>query len=370
MQLSYLGKNPWVHGCFTGGLITGGVCIDGEIPTVNMAADNSNVPPLTPSLSGIKWFVFGVVLLVVAKKFIPKKRYLSKKKLCGRVVVITGGNSGIGYATAVDLAKRKARIILACRDRKKGEDSADKIRKISKNTNVIFKHLDLASFSSVTQFARMILTTETRLDVLINNAGLMASPLWRSEDGYEMQLAVNYLGHFLLTNLLVNLLKKSQGKIINLTSYMYKMGRINFHDLNSEKSYDPWKAYYQSKLANVLFTRELSKRLESFQVTVNAVHPGMVATNLGQHSLFKLPGLRCFLFPLIWLMWKSPEEAASSIIYLIVSEKVEGMTGLYFSNCKEQELEQHAMDDGVAKKLWEKSMDLVGLQKSNLCPKF
>lgn len=321
---------------------------------------------LPPILFALKWLVVGLVLIVVVNNLMRTKRFRSKKKLPGRVIVITGANSGIGYTTAVDLAKRKARVILACRSKEKGEEAANKIRKLTKNDHVVFKQLDLASFASITQFSRTLLTSETRLDVLINNAGVMACPLWRSDDGYEMQFAVNYLGHFLLTHLLLNLLKKSEGKIINLTSYMYKMGQINFDDLNSEMSYDPWQAYYQSKLAVVLFTRELSRRLEDFEVTVNTVHPGMVATNHGRHSIFKLPGLRYLLSPIIWTMWKSAGQAATSVIYLVVSEKVETMSGLYFSNYKTQPLEANAMDDGVAKKLWEKSLDLVGIQKSNL----
>lgn len=321
---------------------------------------------LVPYLNTLKWLVVVLFLIVLLKKLITRKRYLNRKKLSGRIVVITGANSGIGYATAVDLAKRKAKVILACRDKTKGEEAVARIKKMSRSINVVFKPLDLSSFASVRQFARTILTAETRLDVLINNAGVMACPLWRTEDGLEMQFAVNYLGHFLLTHLLANLLKKSQGKIINVTSYMYKMGHINFDDLNSEKSYDPWSAYYQSKLAMVLFTRELSKRLEDSEVTVNAVHPGMVATNLGRHSYFKLPGVRYLLSPLIWLMWKNVEQAALSVVHLVVSDNVEDVSGLYFSNFKSQAIEKHAMDEGAAKKLWEKSLDLVGLQTSNL----
>ena len=321
---------------------------------------------LVPSLSTLKWLVIIIILIILCKKFATTRRRRFKKKLSGRVVIITGSNSGIGFETAVDLAKRNAKVILACRDKIKGQRAAIRIQKMSKNTHVVFKQLDLASLSSVREFCRAILTSESRLDVLINNAGLMACPMERTEDGFEMQFGVNYLGHFLLTNLLVNLLKKSQGKIINVTSYIYKLGRINFSDLNSLQSYNPWNAYYQSKLAVVLFTQELSIRLADSKVVANAVHPGMVATNLYRHTIFKLPGLWYLMSPVTWLMWKSAEDAASSIIYLIVSDNVEDMTGEYFSNYKVQQLEPHALDEGVAKKLWDTSVDLVGIKNPQI----
>jgi NAD(P)-dependent dehydrogenase (short-subunit alcohol dehydrogenase family) len=332
----------------------------------NMADDIGSVQSLAPSLSTIKWVVIIIILIILGNKFATTRRRRFKKKLNGRVVLITGSNSGIGFSTAVDFAKRNAKVILACRDKIKGERAAIRIQKMSKNMNVVFKQLDLASLSSVRAFCRAILTSESRLDILINNAGLMACPMKTTEDGFEMQFGVNYLGHFLLINLLVNLLKKSQGKIINVTSYLHKLGWINFEDLNSVKSYDPWKAYYQSKLAVVLFTQELSRRLNDSKVVANAVHPGMVATNLYQHTIFKLPGLWYLLAPVTWLMWKSAEDAASSIIYLAVSNSVEDVTGQYFSNYKVQELEPHALDEGVAKKLWDISVDLVSLTNSQI----
>jgi NAD(P)-dependent dehydrogenase (short-subunit alcohol dehydrogenase family) len=332
----------------------------------NMADGMESVQNLFPNLSTLKWLVIIIILLILAKKFATTRRRRFKKKLSGRVVIITGSNSGIGFATAADFAKRNAKVILACRDKVKGQKAAIRIQKISKNTNVVFKQLDLASLASVRQFCRAILTSESRLDVLINNAGLMACPPERTEDGFEMQFGVNYLGHFLLSHLLVNLVKKSQGKIINVTSYMYKLGRINFNDLNSVQTYTPWKAYYQSKLAVVLITQELSRRLADSKVTVNAVHPGMVATNLYRHTIFKLPGLWYLLSPVTWLMWKSVDDAASSIVYLAVSDSVEDVTGEYFSNYKVQQLEPHALDEGMAKKLWDTSIDLVSLKNPQI----
>ena len=329
-----------------------------------MADGTGSLQNFIPNLSTVKWLVIIVILLILVKTLSTTRRRRYMKKLNGRVVIITGGNSGIGFTTAVDLAKRNAKVILACRDKIKGQKAASRIQKISKNTNVVFKQLNLASLSSVREFCRTILTSESRLDVLINNAGIMACPLERTEDGFEMQFAVNYLGHFLLTNLLINLIKKSHGKIVNVTSYLHKMGRIDSSTFIGGESYSPWQAYYQSKLAMVLFTQELSRRLAKSKLVVNAVHPGMVPTNLYKHTIFKFPGMWYLLSPITWLMWKSAEDAASSIVHLVVSDNVEDVTGQYFSNYKVQKLESHAQDEGVAKKLWDTSADLCGLKSS------
>lgn len=219
----------------------------------------------------------------------------SRVSLNGKTVIITGGNTGIGKETALDLAKRKARVILACRNDDRGQTAAEEIRKASRNKNVEYRHLDLSSLSSVRQFSSDILDEDIPVDILINNAGIMRCPYWKTEDGFEMQFGVNHLGHFLLTNLLLDRIKESpNARIVNVSSIGYKRvpEGINFDDLNSEIKYSPHKAYCQSKLANVLFTRKLAKRLEGTTVTVNSLHPGVIWTDLGRHfvkdiSLFK-----------------------------------------------------------------------------------
>ena len=208
----------------------------------------------------------------------------SKALLNGKTVIITGANAGIGKETAVDLARRNARVIMACRSVEKGEKAAVEVRKRSESDNVVFMQLDLASLTSVRQFAARVLEEEPRLDVLINNAGVMACPYTKTEDGFEMQFGVNHLAHFLLTNLLLDRLKEApSARIVNVSSRGYTFGKINFNDLGSEQSYKPWGAYGQSKLANILFTSTLAKRLEGTSVTTNVLHPGMVRTNLAQH---------------------------------------------------------------------------------------
>ena len=200
-------------------------------------------------------------------------------------MIITGGNTGIGKETAIDLAKRKARVILACRSEERGETAAAQIRRITKNDDVVYRHLDLASLASVRQFCEAVLQDEARIDILINNAGIMRCPYWKTEDGFEMQIGVNHFGHFLLTNLLLPRLKEApSARVVTVSSKAYRWSKgIQFDDINSENDYDPSSAYGQSKLANVLFTRSLARRLAGSTVTTNCLHPGVIWTELGRH---------------------------------------------------------------------------------------
>lgn len=210
----------------------------------------------------------------------------SKAKLSGKTVIITGANTGIGKETAIDLAKRKAdRVILACRNDSLGKKAVEDVKKASRNENVEYRHIDLASLASVRKFAQGILDEGIPVDILINNAGIMRCPYWKTEDGFEMQFGVNHLGHFLLTNLLLERIKQSpNARIVNVSSKAYlRCSGINFDDINSEKSYDPGKAYGQSKLANILFTKVLAEKLRGTSVTTNTLHPGVIWTELGRH---------------------------------------------------------------------------------------
>ena len=283
----------------------------------------------------------------------------SKALLNGKTVIITGANAGIGKETAVDLARRNARVIMACRSVEKGEKAAVEVRKRSGSDDVVFVQLDLASLTSVRQFAAKVLEEEPRLDILINNAGVMACPYTKTEDGFEMQFGVNHLAHFLLTNLLLDRLKEApSARIVNLSSLAHALGKINFDDLNSEKSYGSWSAYGQSKLANILFTRSLAKRLENTNVIVNAVHPGSVRTELQRHS-FAASIMRFFLS----ISWKTPEEGAQTSIYCAVSEEMEGVSGKYLADCKiVKPRTKEATDDEIAERLWQVSAQMVGLE--------
>lgn len=285
-----------------------------------------------------------------------------KAKLDGKTVIVTGANTGIGREAALDLASKGARVILACRNLKKAQLAAEGIQKATGNKKVFVKELDLASLKSVRNFAEEFYQSEDRLDILINNAGIMRCPYWKTEDGFEMQFGVNHLGHFLLTNLLLDMLERSKGsRIINVSSLAHIRGKIRFDDLVSEHDYSPGPAYAQSKLANILFTRELSKRLEETDVLVTAVHPGVVKTELARHTSFGKSRLASLtLAPITWLFFKTPRQGAQTTIHCAVADNVE--SGLYYSDCKPKEPADQAKDDKAAKQLWEVSADLVGLE--------
>ncbi|KAL1783056.1 retinol dehydrogenase 14 [Sigmodon hispidus] len=299
----------------------------------------------------------------------------------GKTVLITGANSGLGRATAAELLRLGARVIMGCRDRSRAEEAAGQLLQElgqaggqepnASEGQLIVKELDLASLRSVRAFCQELLQEEPRLDVLINNAGVFQCPYMKTEDGFEMQFGVNHLGHFLLTNLLLGLLKSSApSRIVVVSSKLYKYGDINFEDLNSEQSYNKSFCYSRSKLANILFTKELARRLEGSNVTVNVLHPGIVRTNLGRH--IHIPLLARPLFNLVsWAFFKTPLEGAQTSIYLASSPEVEGVSGRYFGDCKEEELLPKAMDESVARKLWDISevMIVVILVQKSPSPK-
>ncbi|XP_047453258.1 retinol dehydrogenase 13-like [Mugil cephalus] len=305
--------------------------------------------------------ITGVGLFGV-KKWMAGGVCRSKARLDGKTVLITGANTGIGKETAVDLARRGARVILACRDMDRANKAAEDVRKRSGNDNVIVKKLDLASLQSVRQLAQDVLASEERLDVLINNAGIMSCPQWKTEDGFEMQFGVNHLGHFLLTNCLLDLLKKSApSRIVNVSSLAHERGQIYFDDINQEKQYNPWKSYSQSKLANVLFTRELANRLQGTRVTTYSLHPGVIRTELGRHFWPKIALWKRVIYTPLSFLIRSSAEGAQTTIYCAVEEKLENETGLYYSDCAPKTAAPQGLDDEAAKKLWDLSASMVGL---------
>ncbi|XP_037622206.1 retinol dehydrogenase 13-like isoform X1 [Sebastes umbrosus] len=305
--------------------------------------------------------VTGVGLLGV-KKWMAGGVCRSRASLDGKTVLITGGNTGIGKETAVDLAGRGARVILACRDMDRANKAAEEVRRRTGNDNVIVKKLDLASLKSVRELAKDVLASEERLDVLINNAGIMSCPKWQTEDGFEMQFGVNHLGHFLLTNCLTDLLKKSSpSRVVNVSSLAHERGQIYFDDIHQEKDYRPRKSYSQSKLANVLFTKELANRLQGSGVTTYSLHPGIIRTELGRHFWPTIPLWKRVVFTPLSFLIKSPTEGAQTTIYCAVEESLQDKSGLYYSDCAPKTAAPQGLDDEAAKKLWDLSASLVGL---------
>ena len=226
------------------------------------------------------------VSLWMLRKYFAGGVCRSKAMLYGKTVIITGANTGIGKETAIDLAKRNARVIIACRSQEKGKKAEVDVRRESGNSNVHFRKLDLASFDSVRRFAKDVLSEESRLDILINNAGVMNCPFQKTEDGFETQFGVNHLGHFLLTNLLLDKIKQApEGRIVVVSSTGHSFtSKLDLDTINSEAHYGTYVAYFKSKLANVLFTKSLAKRLAGSNITVNSLCPGAVETELLRHS--------------------------------------------------------------------------------------
>uniref|UniRef100_A0A8D2Q927 Retinol dehydrogenase 11 n=1 Tax=Varanus komodoensis TaxID=61221 RepID=A0A8D2Q927_VARKO len=291
-----------------------------------------------------KWFAGGVCT--------------STAKLNGKVAVITGGNTGIGKETAKGLAQRGARIIIACRNMAKGNAAAHEIRTETGNQQVIVKELDLADCKSIRRFAKDFLKEESKLHILINNAGVLMSSYTKTADGFEMHIGVNHLGHYLLTFLLLDLLKQSApARILNVSSIIYCCGIIDFQNLQGEKFYNWFLAYSKSKCANILFTRELASRLQGTGVTVNALHPGVVYTGFG-HQFWHV---KCWQ-TLCRFMLKTPKEGAQTSINCAVAEELESVTGKYFSDCKEACVAPQGRDEDTTKKLWQISCELLGIQ--------
>lgn len=279
----------------------------------------------------------------------------------GKTVVITGANSGIGKATALQLAKMGATTVMACRNKEKGAIALAEVRSVSKNPEVHLLILDLASQASVRTFAREFESRYRRLDVLINNAGVVLAKREMTPDGIVSMFAVNYLSPFLLTNLLLpRLVASAPSRIVNVTSSLHFKGRLNFKDIQEKKHYKSSKSYAQAKLAIVMFTYELARRLRLTGVTANCVHPGNVATGLGRNDAGLLAAVMFAATPFL----PPPEEGAATPVYLASAPELSQVTGKYFVNKKPVESSPESYDEAEAKKLWDVSAQLTGLARA------
>uniref|UniRef100_A0AAQ4RRL8 Retinol dehydrogenase 12 n=1 Tax=Gasterosteus aculeatus aculeatus TaxID=481459 RepID=A0AAQ4RRL8_GASAC len=347
----------------------------------------------------------GVVTLLVIL-FAPHIRKYAAGGVCsstasldGKVALITGANTGIGKETALELAVRGARVIMACRNVDKGEEAADSIRAAHPEAQVEVRELDLADTCSIRAFAQKFLGGERRvsapppppspraallslgtphsghvflsffglrpffsevnsLHILINNAGVMMCPYTKTIDGFEMHIGVNHLGHFLLTSLLIGLLKRSApARIVVVSSLAHNFGWIRFHDLHSQGSYNSGLAYCQSKLANVLFTRECARKLKGTDVTVNSVHPGTVNSDLTRHST-----LMTIFFTVFSTFLKTPREGAQTSIYCAVADELHSISGKHFSDCAPAFVAPQGRSEDTARRLWAASCELLGIE--------
>ncbi|KAL7735422.1 hypothetical protein ACLKA6_019539 [Drosophila palustris] len=303
------------------------------------------------------WPALIAVTAYFIRQYMQGGKFNKETNETGKVVIVTGSNTGIGKETVLELARRGATVYMACRDKKRTDKARLEIIRETNNQNIHFRELDLASLDSIRKFAADFKKEQNKLHILINNAGIMHCPRMSTKDGFEMQLGVNHMGHFLLTHLLLDLLKKTApSRIVNVSSLAHTKGKMNFDDLNSEKSYSSIDAYSQSKLANVLFTRELAKRLEGTGVTVNAIHPGVVQTDLLRHyKFFETTIGRILVKGVQWVLFKTSKNGAQTTLYAALDPDLNGVTGLYFSDCKPKEVSEAAKDEKSAKLLWEES---------------
>jgi NAD(P)-dependent dehydrogenase (short-subunit alcohol dehydrogenase family) len=281
----------------------------------------------------------------------------------GQTVVVTGGNSGIGLETAAALTAMGARVLLTARNADRGRAAVAEIADRTPGARVQLVVFDLADLSSVRRGAAEILEQAPRLDVLVNNAGVVLSERRVTVDGYEATFATNHLGPFLLTNLVLDRLRASApARVVNVASTAHNSARkgIPFDDLQSEGRYRGMRVYGQSKLANILFTNELARRLEGTGVTANSLHPGTVRTGYGADGDAR--GLLAVGLKVSGPFFLSPAKGARTSVYLASSAEVDGVSGQYFVKCKPRTPRSWARDPEAAQRLWRVSEELVGLE--------
>jgi NAD(P)-dependent dehydrogenase (short-subunit alcohol dehydrogenase family) len=274
------------------------------------------------------------------------------KPMDGKVVVVTGGTSGIGQVAAVALAGQGARIVLVARDRSRAAQALAEINRAGPAIPHRWVYADLSSIAETRKVAAEIIVGDPKIDVLINNAGALFNQRRLSPDGLEMTFAVNHMAYFVLTEALrPALVNAGSARVVNTASGAHRGAVLDFDDLQSERSYSGFQVYGRSKLCNILYTRELARRLAGTGVTANSLHPGFVATRFGANS----GGVLQALMPVAKLGAISPRKGAETIIYLASSPEVAGTTGLYYYQCRPDTPSPAAQDDAAAARLWAES---------------
>lgn len=287
-----------------------------------------------------------------------------EKDLTGQVIIVTGANSGIGKETTRVLAKTNATIILACRDATKAIPVVEELKTESQNNNLIFMKLDLSDLKSIEEFAKEFKSKYQRLDVLLNNAGLFNGERVFTKDGFEMTFGTNHLGPFYLTILLLDIIKKSApSRIVNVSSDLNEYGKMNWDDLHLEKDYGGNTAYMQSKLANVIFTRELQRRLEGTNVKAVCLHPGLILTELNHNK-----GVRWyerFAISIIRKIARPAAEGAKTTVYCTLEEHEKLVPGAYYSDRKVARENTVALKPENWTRLWNLSKDMIASKIEN-----
>jgi len=279
--------------------------------------------------------------------------------LSGKNVIVTGGNTGIGIETARVLAARGAHVVIACRSPDKGQKAVEEIKAKLPNAHVESMKLDLASLASVREFADEFKRMDRPLHILINNAGVMACPYQKTADGFEMQFGTNHLGHFLLTNLLVEPLERgAPSRVVVVSSHAHTASDVKFDNLQGDKGYSAFNAYSQSKTANILFANEFNKRFQSRGIYANSLHPGVINTEVSRHST--AAAIFYNVSDTLRLIKTIPQGAATQV-YVATAPELEKVGGKYFSDCNEAVPKPYAVDPAIASQLWDISAELVHL---------
>jgi NAD(P)-dependent dehydrogenase (short-subunit alcohol dehydrogenase family) len=304
--------------------------------------------------------------------FIVGRRNPYRPDMANKYAIVTGGNGGIGLEAAVELAKLGTHVVIACRDSDKTRQAVARIKQESGNTHVTAETLELDSLDSVRAFAHQYIRSGRPLHILMNNAGIMwIQQRTLTKDGFEQQLAVNHFGHFLLTHLLLPVLKKSApARIINVSSVSHETGKIYFDDLQMEHCYGPYEAYAQTKLANILHANELGRRLEGTGVTANSCHPGGVMTEITRHldQTWWMALTMTFLKFAKRSVLRTPWQGAQTQLMMALGPECADTSGMYWDNCRPSKswMNPFVGDRAVEKKLWEVTMDLLKLDDADV----
>jgi NAD(P)-dependent dehydrogenase (short-subunit alcohol dehydrogenase family) len=276
----------------------------------------------------------------------------------GKTVVITGATSGIGEVAASSLAEQGARIVLVARDRNRGEQTLKRLEGIAPGRSHAVHYADLSRLAEMRRVSEVIGASEPRIDVLLNNAGALFATRQVTGEGLEMTFATNHMAYFVMTCLLLERLKATPGaRIVCTASAAHRRGKLDWNDLQMEHGYSGWEMYGRSKLMNILFTRELARRLQGTGVTANSLHPGFVATRFADGN----SGLTAFVVRTAKKFALTPEEGAKTLVYLASSPEVNGVSGKYFHQCRQELPTAEAQNDADARRLWDVSVQLSGV---------